>query len=322
MSDPRAEPQDTTAIERAPGRDGSGVSKAVVGPAREFDPDRPGGVDVGLRLMLPCFICLVSFILPSWGSRTDSPLPLDSPLRYTWILGLTVLLGWVGWLWISIRRRRASKVGIVVGVDGVLVRGRFIPRFKIGAVCHEARQRDVGEFGQDIWVVFLRLEGGEEVDLIGRCVTGGTADAEGAEFARAIEAARANWIDGQRGPDIAEAVIGRNLRTGSGWLQALRSIASGTTTATTPYRGVEVDNGELSRLLEDTQTKLSIRASAAIVLAASGDRTTATRLRIASEAMASPQLRMALERVADGSDDAAIAEALEILDEADREEQA
>jgi hypothetical protein len=52
------------------------------------------------------------------------------------------------------------------------------------------------------------------------------------------------------------------LRTGSGWLQALRSIASGTT-ATTPYRVAQVDNGELSRLLYDSQTKLSIRASAA-----------------------------------------------------------
>lgn len=314
--DPRAEPQNTTAIERAPGRDGSGVSKAVVGPAREFDPDRPDGGYVALELLPPGFICSVS-ILFSLLSRTDNP------LRYAWILGLTVLLGRAGWLWISIRRRRASKVGIVVGVDGVLVRGRFIPRSKIGAVCHEARERGVGENNyNDIWVVFLRLEGGEEVDLIQRCVNSGTADAVGAELAGALEAARANWVEGHRGLDIAEAVIGRHLRTGSEWLQALRSIASGTTTATTPYRAVDVDNGELSRLLDDTQTKLSIRASAAIVLAASGDRTAATQMRIASEAMASPQLRMALERVADGSDDAAIAEALEILDEADREERA
>lgn len=110
-----------------------------------------------------------------------------------------------------------------------------------------------------------------------------------------------------------EEVTARRGRTGRQWLGALRaSLAAG-------YRTVPADVPRLSQILHDPEARPSARAAAAIVLASSGDAGATAKLRIAAEPIANPRVRVALENIAAMSDDAAMAEALEALDEEERE---
>lgn len=110
-----------------------------------------------------------------------------------------------------------------------------------------------------------------------------------------------------------EEVTARRGRTGRQWLAALRaSLAAG-------YRTVPADVPRLSQILHDPEARPSARAAAAIVLASSGDAGATAKLRIAAEPIANPRVRVALENIAAMSDDAAMAEALEALDEEERE---
>lgn len=220
---------------------------------------------------------------------------------------------------------------VVVGADGALVRGEFISYSEINYVLHEWRHEGpqngdpgLSEGPQDVWNVSLGLIGGEVIDLMTtkyprKTNAGDRAEREddsGAPLARALEEARAAWVARQRAPDL-EGAVSRGDRTAVQWLDALRRLGSADDSA---YRAVVVDVDLLLRRLDDARERPSARAAAAVVLAASGDATTATRLRIAAESMADPRARVALENVAEASNDAAIAEALETLDQLDREE--
>ncbi|KYF58477.1 hypothetical protein BE08_18465 [Sorangium cellulosum] len=132
----------------------------------------------------------------------------------------------------------------------------------------------------------------------------------------AIDDARAAWAAVERDSERDRAAVARGERTGPEWLHALRALGSGTAGA---YRGIRVDVHQISRLLDDVRASPSGRVAAAVVLAASGDPTVASKLRIAAGATANPLLRAGLESVADAHGDAALAEALEAIDEADRE---
>lgn len=235
----------------------------------------------------------------------------------------------------------SSRAGVVVGPDGVRMGRRFIPHARILKVrhqweYHEATQsyeQAAYEVPEDRWHVYLDLNDGEVVDVVttryGRAVAAihlpATQDHAGEQLARSIEEARAAWVAGRRSADRGGDALERGGRTGAEWLRALRRIGSSKTAV---YRGAPLDAARLSRLLDDPAASPSARAAAAIVLAASGDPTTAPRLRVGAGALASPKTRIALERLADAPDDEAVAEALEVLaaleslDEADREHRA
>lgn len=110
--------------------------------------------------------------------------------------------------------------------------------------------------------------------------------------------------------------IARRNRKGVEWLRGLRASASG------GYRTAALDEKDLSRILRDEGAKPSARAAAAIVLASSGDAGAPMKLRIAADTIANPRVRVALESIASMRDDGAMAEALEVLDEAEHQERA
>jgi len=195
----------------------------------------------------------------------------------------------------------------VVGVDGVLVRGRVVHYADILRVQHVCTHDKGGEstFNQDnpwevtdpadTWRASLRLVSGKVIAL--RYVRGavGAKDPEGEALVSAIEAGCGAWLD-RRGPDheVHAQALSRGDRTGAQWLVALRRLGAETTAG---YRTVTVDVEDLGRLLDDNRAKLSTRAAAAVALVASGDTTALEELRIAACAMADPRLRIALEHV-------------------------
>lgn len=228
--------------------------------------------------------------------------------------------------------RSGSPQSVDVGVDGVLVGARFIPYSSISSVEHSRQERMVNrpiqaydhlEFEETTsyeWTVSIGLgsgpggdipPGGETVEITTKRSPTDAGDPLGEEIARAIDAGLAEWAAGQHSEDRVEDIL-RRERTGSEWLEALRGLGSG---ASTSYRNT-MDFEKLSRLLDDPRAKPSTRAAAAIVLASSGDNTAAAKLRVAAGAMVDRRVRVALENIAD---EAAIAEALESLEDAEHE---
>lgn len=214
---------------------------------------------------------------------------------------------------------------VEVGVDGVLVGAQFIPYSEISGVDHARQPRtgrtavqggDFVEHTWHEWTVSIQrgspnrvslLFAGLTIEIVTQSPGKESMDPLGAEITRAINEALAAWAAGQDS-EILDEEISRGERTGAQWLEALRGLGSG---AATPYRSAVTDSEKLSRLLEDPRRKPSIRAAAAVALAASGDTTAAAKLRIAAGSMADRRVRVALESIAD---DTAVAEALEELD--------
>jgi hypothetical protein len=84
------------------------------------------------------------------------------------------------------------------------------------------------------------------------------------------------------------------------------------------FRQAAVTIEQLWGVVEDATANASMRAAAAIALGRRGDDKTKKRLRVAAQATAAPQLRVALEHAADG-EDGELADALDELDRATRD---
>lgn len=209
---------------------------------------------------------------------------------------------------------------LVVGADGVVVRGRFIPYACICGVHHEralgfhavgGSEYDDAMEERYTWRAYLSLDD-RSIDLTTR-ITRAEADPQGAELVSAIEAARAVWLAGR---DVDAGAVARGERSGAEWLDALRKLGA----RKADYRVPALEIERFAQLLEDRRAKPSARAAAAVVLRAAGDEAAAKKLRIAAQALIDGRMRIAMERVSDAAEDAAVAEALAALDEADREE--
>lgn len=264
-------------------------------------------------------------------------IPHTNYLSTAAMLAAIVSLIWLSGAILAALRRAPL---IIVGTDGVLIRDRFVPYSRITDVRHEwryeANDHQYSESGPvDEWRTSVLLNSGESIVLrearYGRpVVLWGTwkgikpvktepvhEDALGAQIANAIEEVKSAWMKGCDDREIEENMVARGGRPVLEWLRALRRINS-----TDSYRNVPVDAERLSRLVDDFRASPSARAAAAIVLAASGDARMASRLRIAAASVANPRLRVTLDDIAEARDDAAIAEALAALDEADSKEHA
>ncbi|WP_438002908.1 hypothetical protein WME89_28755 [Sorangium sp. So ce321] len=252
------------------------------------------------------------------GMASVASMALPGNILHGLLLGLALFGFGCGGAPLAARLFTASRVGIVVGSDGILVRGQFVPYSEIGSVRYES-WREPG-YGDDMPTLelsmSLELVDGDRLQLANHFPDG---------LRDAIDEARAAWAAGELDPEVESDVeVGSDAvacgeRTGLDWLRALRGLGLG---AAGGYRTTGPDAGQMSRLLDDVRSRPWARAAAAIVLAASGDATATSKLRIAAEATANPLLRARLKEVADARDDAALAEALEALDEADREEHA
>lgn len=205
-------------------------------------------------------------------------------------------------------------LGVVVGTDGVLSQGHFIPYSEIRDV-RLVSSEHVGSSYGDIpeapavhWRVSLGLIGSDVLKLTRDLETGHGAAAVH-YLADAIESCHEAWLAAQREPAPDPGPLARGEQTASDWLKALRRLGA----STSPYRAPLVDMEHISRLLDDVRATPWIRAAAAVVLASSGDPTASERLRLSAASMANPWTRAALEKVAGATDEDAVAEALGTL---------
>jgi hypothetical protein len=109
------------------------------------------------------------------------------------------------------------KVCVFVGVDGVVVWGRFIPYAAITGVRQEWRYRAAGSADEgftvwseaDVWTIFLDVRGGESllVESLDYDRSGIKTEVpehqndRGAKVVRAIEAGQAAWLALHGGPE-------------------------------------------------------------------------------------------------------------------------
>ncbi len=208
---------------------------------------------------------------------------------------------------------------VVVGADGVSVRGPFRRRFisldgvkdafaieDAGLSSRMMLVRFVGDGGgivDELVVANLKKNGFETVSARYRS----TAEAL-AERVREAIAARA-----EAGTTFDPHALARQGRHPATWLRALVALRDGAET----FRAVPPPpRASLLEAVEDPRLPASIRAAAAVAAVAPGDDEARVRVRIAAEAAASPELRAVLEAAAsDASDEASLAEALAALDE-------
>ena len=184
---------------------------------------------------------------------------------------------------------------IVIGIDGILLRWfwrkRFIPMSEITSVANHG-ERDIE----------IELSSGRKETLSTTNNRRGTSAHErqhrDAVYARIIEAVNAYR---QRGPtpDVA-LLVGRGQRSHEEWRRALESL----THVDRGYRQVALRDEDLWRVVEDPRATADARAGAAVLLRRSLDEEGRARVRIAAEATASPQLRVALDAAMGDSEEA------------------
>lgn len=205
----------------------------------------------------------------------------------------------------------AIPTKIAVGADGVYLKWlhwkRFIPLAAIGgAELYVERRRNNQRVG-----VTIMLVDGEPVSL----ALGNSWDLSRAQAL--VERIQEVVGDARRGDaaTAAEALLRvrerlvRTSDTTAGWLRALRALGTGVVES---YRAAPVEREALLRVVEDVTARPTERAAAAVALAAQTDPETRAKIRVASETVAEPKLRVALERVLD-DDEAALEAAVEEL---------
>ncbi|MEZ4444123.1 MAG: hypothetical protein R3B72_33940 [Polyangiaceae bacterium] len=207
-----------------------------------------------------------------------------------------ILLLLMGQLWPSYTR---------VGADGVRLRwlayDRFIPHESIASVA----AREVGWGNNRRQIVRLVLTSGERLDIP---VTVNRVDGDGGKLlAQRIE--EAMEIHRSQVPMEDDALLVRGGRSVADWRRALETL-----TERASHRAAAVDLARLWEFVEGTGYRAESRAAAAVALRphlAPEDR---ERLRVASETVAHPKLRVALAAVADEAAEAELEAALEELE--------
>ena len=219
--------------------------------------------------------------------------------------------------------RRLVQRTVLVGADGILIKGRwsrrFIPYAQILNIHHVLPvpgHMDATRY----YCVQVLVTGDEILDLPtwGESHTWLTPppaalekDRVGANLALTITKARDAWAAGLADQGLREDVLARNERSGAEWLAGLRSLSAGTPGV---YRAVTIDAERLWRLLEHPCAPPSSRVAAAVVLGTANDKPARQTLRVAASAMVDPELKKAIERAADARDDDALIEALEAVE--------
>lgn len=203
---------------------------------------------------------------------------LDRPLTFSFFFGLRV----------------------TVGADGVLVawpllrRARFVAHREIARV--EAPDRDT---------VVLVLHGGRRYTIHTRP----HPRQQGTEQAALLERLTDAWEAYRAGvsPD-ALGLLARAGRDALDWVRQLRALGDGRGGG---YRGIGLTPDHLFRIAEDPSAPRETRVGAALALRGALDDEGRARLRIAAEASAAPQVRVALAAAVEEPDDEAVAARIE-----------
>ncbi len=200
---------------------------------------------------------------------------------------------------------QSREMKVSVGADGIrirqLARGtRFIPF------------RELASASLTDKTVTLKLADGTDVQFHhlaeGRSDLGYDREREGAGLVARIEQALAAY---RAAPAAAANALKRGGRTPSKWMDDARKMRE----EAANYRIAVMPDEELWRIVEDASASATERAGAALALRHHIDDHGRKRLRLAAEACAENQLRIALETATE-EDDAALTLALEPLADA------
>jgi hypothetical protein len=197
-----------------------------------------------------------------------------------------------------------SSTSVDVGTDGLQLRWlwqrRFIPYGEIESVRIE--ERGVGKARKRVFVA--RLRSGEEVTL--------TMSANAFEMDRAdalLARVRQAMSEHARGGAADDSLLRRGDRKHADWVRALRSV-----TERASHRIATPDVERLWQLIENAAIEPIFRAAAAVAISPSLDEAQKKRLEAVRAASAAPKLRIALDAVAEGEDEEALARALAELE--------
>jgi hypothetical protein len=219
-----------------------------------------------------------------------------------------VFLGFCFWIAANLATSatRLGHVDLLIGADGIL-RTRFRSRF--------VRFTQVRQVIRKGAYVGLRLINGRSIVLS----VDSSASAEAAEIISGEAVADLIDLRVREGIERSAAAakilrqdfsVARGANELRSWLSQLRVAHRGATEA---YRSAPPPDVDLDALFDDGSLDAETRSGAAIALRARGGETVAHRLRVAAAATASPELRVALEKIADGAPDDEIARSIEKL---------
>lgn len=179
------------------------------------------------------------------------------------------------------------KVELSVGADGIVLRGALSTRF--------FRYEEVETVAAEHHRLRLKLRG--KAPLLLEAVSKSTERASDIwNLAARIHQGRSTT---QSHAHDLEAVLKRGDRTVGQWLQDVRTL----TGQEVGYRDASIDDDKLWSVVEDASLDSSQRTAAGIALRDHLDARGKLRLRVAADASASPQVRVALEAVLGAADD-------------------
>lgn len=250
-----------------------------------------GPMAYGWRAILLSFLPLLLGVLGVAGTASFFP-PAAA---------LFGVLGYVLWL-LSFAGTRTHTV---VGTDGVLTRWLGLRRF-----CSWSEVEDV--LLLDDKGVRLVKKDGKPFDVVVRAnrrsAFNTPADRERRIAQRELYERCMVLLQSSRAggaPSLDAASLARNAREPGAWLSAVRALGS----KLEGLRKAAVPRDAFWRVLEDGGADEETRAGAAAALSSEADEAERTRLRVAADTVASPQLRVVLEAAAEG-DDARLEDAL------------
>jgi len=261
---------------------------------------------------------LRQFTLPSWRWSspvamylTYTPAMLVAMVAWVVIANLSALGGVAGLLVATLVAAIVggspavmswlTRVVVTIASDGVSFEtrlgSRFIPFGEIASVEAKPTGGDMSP-ATDIHMVNgkrIRL-----YTLIERMGTPGTRDPVLAALHTGLTTARVS--------SRVRVTLARGKRTAVEWLEALRA----TELLTSGYRDAAMSLDELVSVVSDATASDETRAAAGVALASSTDPEARERLRVATEDVASPHVRVALDASLSGSHDELI-EALDVV---------
>ncbi|HEY8073053.1 MAG TPA: PH domain-containing protein, partial [Labilithrix sp.] len=191
-----------------------------------------------------------------------------------------------------------ARTTVSVGTDGIeirrLLRTRFIPLDDVRDVRADAKALHVSLVNGET----LSLAGAAPIEPVGNFGASDIGMERGLLGDRIVEALRAQTA---RRADAAAAiaVLTRDARTSREWLDGLRALAAGAS----DYRTNVVRLEDLQRVIADPAADADVRVGAAVALRIVEGSAATERIRVAATATAAPDLRGALEAIADSTDD-------------------
>jgi hypothetical protein len=205
---------------------------------------------------------------------------------------------------VAVFRVHVTRTSIVIGSDGILRRRFLRTRFARFDEISRVIRKDGG--------IFLELRDGGAVRLIRRSANSAAELPWLRIYAELVERRIEEGTAAHHASQIRRRTdhpLARGGREVKAWLEELRAHER----STSAYRSVAVPEAMLDGAFADGSLDAETRVGSAIALRVREGERAVPRLRLAAAATASPKLRVALEKIADGAPDEEIARRIEKL---------